>query len=505
MGSYYEEFLKPRISAKGVHDVFLLGILPELKGVYRPDAYLPGEKAAGPELKVDAVFVSHAHADHVGHLGFLAKEIPVICSPVTAAVIKATQDSSQPSLEGENVIFAERGQNAKTVEPLLAKINSYEYRWRSYFNAFNEPVSARFEAYWTANLVSPRNMSMRSSLYEPKSFKECPGRIGDIDFKAFPVDHSVYGATAYVFELGGPGGKKVAYSGDLRLHGLYGETTKAFKERLADIKPDYLVVEGTNVGSSKGNDLGKAQRASEADVEELCLKAVAEQAGRLVIADFGPRNIERLVIFLRIAEKTKRKLAVTTKDLLFLQAMATADAVISGAVRNESLYVYTPVRATTKAWETPVLCAHQKRIVTADDVKAHPGDFIMAFSFWDLNNLLDIAPREGAYIYSTCEAFNEEMIVDAQRLINWMERFKLTPYGIGWKHETETGRRLIEYTRGYHASGHISETELKDFIHEVRPGAVIPIHTEHPEIFDELIPEGTRLILPEQGVPISLS
>ncbi len=48
-------------------------------------------------------------------------------------------------------------------------------------------------------------------------------------------------------------------------------------------------------------------------VFEECLRAIKEADGMLVIADFGPRNIERLLAFLEIARRTGRRLVVMDK------------------------------------------------------------------------------------------------------------------------------------------------------------------------------------------------
>jgi ribonuclease J len=34
-----------------------------------------------------------------------------------------------------------------------------------------------------------------------------------------------------------------------------------------------------------------------------------------------------------------------------------------------------------------------------------------------------------------------------------------------------------------HASGHVSGVELKEFVKEIKPKHLFPVHTEHPEMF----------------------
>jgi len=39
-----------------------------------------------------------------------------------------------------------------------------------------------------------------------------------------------------------------------------------------------------------------------------------------------------------------------------------------------------------------------------------------------------------------------------------------------------------------HISGHASQPELVEMITKLNPGKIIPVHTLHPEVFEELFP-----------------
>ena len=47
-----------------------------------------------------------------------------------------------------------------------------------------------------------------------------------------------------------------------------------------------------------------------------------------------------------------------------------------------------------------------------------------------------------------------------------------------------------------HASGHASGPELKKILHKIKPTKIIPIHTEHPELFQDI---SSNTMLVEQG------
>jgi ribonuclease J len=111
---------------------------------------------------------------------------------------------------------------------------------------------------------------------------------------AYDVDHSIFGASAYLLE----GEITLAYSGDLRLHGKLGNETKKFVS--AAKEASVLIMEGTRTGRKTDN--GDEENITEESVYKTCSDAVDAAKG-LVIADFSPRNFERFESFQRIAKR----------------------------------------------------------------------------------------------------------------------------------------------------------------------------------------------------------
>ena len=117
-----------------------------------------------------------------------------------------------------------------------------------------------------------------------------------------------------------------------------------------------------------------------------------------------------------------------------------------------------------------------------------------------MNNLIDIQPAPGGlYIYSSSEAYSEEMVMDITRLKAWLDRFGLTHAGV----PDPVTRKPRPEDEGLHASGHISGDELVRLINVMDPKVVIPVHTEHPELFTDRL-RGRRVIVPERGQAITL-
>jgi ribonuclease J len=284
--------------------------------------------------------------------------------------------------------------------------------------------------------------------------------LGGLRLAYFPVDHSIPGAGAFAVETDQGW---LVYTGDLRLHGQGRGQTEAFRDAAARLKPFILISEGTHPSTHRP--------VAEEEVYNRARVAVTKERG-LVVADFGPRNVERLLTFLRIARETGRRLAITAKDAFLLEAMAKADPATPDPLTEDGFVVYGEARLSRETWERTLLERYAGKVKTARDIAAGQADYILCFGFFDLSELIDIRPSGGTYVYSSSEAFSEEMAIDLARLRNWVNHFGLTMAG-------DPSRE-----KGFHASGHIHGPGLEDLIRTIRPRYLLPVHTESPDFFD---------------------
>jgi len=165
-------------------------------------------------------------------------------------------------------------------------------------------------------------------------------QIAGLPVQCFPVDHSILGACAFSVGLGD---RRLIYTGDLRRHGRYGARTETFIRAAAAMSgPKIFVCEGTNIGEEPS--------ATEEDVSRNCLDA-AKGADGLVIADFGARNVERLLTFHAIARETSRRLCILPKDAYLLRAMGFVSPDIPAISSENSFCIYSEVGARLDAWE----------------------------------------------------------------------------------------------------------------------------------------------------------
>ncbi len=468
-GRYFDGFMQPR-SSRGLRDFLELGLVPDLD-LYRPDLATCdlGPRHEG-HVKLDALYISHAHMDHMGLVGLIDERVPLLCGQTTAALVKGLKDSGNRGVGVECSYIVPRG-------PKNGGLNVESDRKRAVGRDLYLPEkpSQPFTEFW-------------GTLPNKKELEK--GKIGRSDdlaiqTKIYPVDHSVYGASAIAIETSAG---NVVYTGDLRLHGLGKELTDTFISKARALSPRALIVEGTRANREKDEDV------SEEDVRRNCLAAVEEERN-FVLADFGPRNFERLDTFLDIADATGRELVVTSSDAYFLRALEAADP----QGRLDKVRGYTPLH-DEKGSNKKVKEENWVRGLTPQEIAASPGQFIICFSLTDLPNLIDIQPKSGVYVYSNSEAFAEEQEFGFERLHGWLEHYGIGTVGLAMRKEGD--RMVPEFQKGYHASGHASADDLMDLVRRIDPEIVIPVHTTAPEMFERL--EGMRVIVPQRGRPIDI-
>jgi len=456
-GEFFNEFLKPR-SIFGLKDLFTLEILPPLYGLYRKDLEIPNlwdkfrDHPLCRNLEISGILLSHSHLDHNGYISYVREDIPIYTNLTSAFLSKALQDTSRRDL-GLEVCYV----NPRRYEKEMLQSEKDEpYKQRKYMiiGEYKEGIDLSF---WEK---VDRSKKIEKN---PLVFLGEETTLGEFKIKSFPVDHSVPGASSYIIDT--PSGA-IVYTGDFRVHGKKGYLSKNFIKEVSKIHPRVLICEGTHPEVENPT--------SEEKVMENAFEVIKDE-DKLVIADFAPRNIERLLSFLSIAKEVNRRLVLTVKDIYVLSALSNIEEDIPDPWKDEYITLYFKPKGRRDKWEENIYNTFpEHKMIAAENIRLNERDYILCFSYYDFPALLDIYPNGGIYIYSSSEAYDEEMLVDQERIRNWINFFNFKLYGnLGKDRESS----------GFHASGHVHRKGLEELIEETKPEFLIPVHTLNKGFF----------------------
>lgn len=287
-------------------------------------------------------------------------------------------------------------------------------------------------------------------------------KVGALEVEPVHVDHSVPGAYGFVVHTSEGA---LAYSGDFRAHGPKAGMTWDFAGRAAEAGAEVFLCEGTN--------LVRGDLRSEGEVLEKVEHVVARTKG-LVLANFSGADVDRLKTFHEVARRNGRVLAVSLRQAFLLRALLKdRNLEVPDVLRDPNVVVYRKMKKTYYKWEQEIM--NSARVKTSKDVKEMQDKVILVSTSYDMNELLDIRPGPGgAFINSTSEPFNEEMELDHERFVNWLDHLGLPLYQV-------------------HSSGHMMPTELRETVGKVGPKRLVPIHTEQPGLFGRFVGDLARV------------
>lgn len=371
---YFDDYLMPRPS-NGITDFLEMGLLPKFDGLYRHDLLkMAGLKLTKPDI--DAVIITHAHADHVNHVSFLHEDIPLYMGETCHLILQALEERSFRDIEGEILNFKRR--------PLSKNDNQIIHRKVSTFR--------------TGDRI----------------------KINSIEVEPVHVDHSIpgaYGLIIYTSE------GAVVYTGDIRLHGARPEMTQEFVEKAKESRPMALIIEGTRIKEHK-------EYESEQKVKQTCNLEVNE-AKKLVIADFSFKDVDRLRTFYEIAKENDRKLVISLKDAFILKWLSQDKKLDVPNYNDGSIIIHIPKRGsgtyTDRDYSPRVRkFLNQDNAWIANDIRKNQDKVVCALTFFQFDELIDIKPEDGSlFIYSTSEPHNEEQQFDFDRMKRWVDHFNL--------------------------------------------------------------------------------
>lgn len=282
-------------------------------------------------------------------------------------------------------------------------------------------------------------------------------RVDNLEVEPVHVDHSVPGAYGFVIHTTQG---SLAYTGDFRHHGAKSEMTDDFVEKVCETDVAAIITEATNMTG--------ASVSSEREVEGK-LDAIVGQADGIVLAEFAYADVDRFNSFFRVAKKNNRCLAISLRQACLLESLRADKGLSLPSIDDEGILLFRKSKTTSYKWEKQLVDKYPDKVKGAFELSKQQCGVVLAMSFYDLEELVEIQPKPGScYVLSASEPFNEEMEIDFERLVNWLDHYGLPQYHV-------------------HVSGHIMPLQLKAVLEKINAKTVFPVHTENPRLFGRFI------------------
>lgn len=455
---FYSDFMQPR-EFMAITDRQKLRLLPDLNSIYRPD-YLYNEGLEATGRAFDAIFLSHVHVDHSGFLPEIRADLRVLSTFQSYIILTVMQDTA------------------------FSYNNDY-VRLQLRF-ALDDKIRRE-------GLVARNNMTVDRLFQFLKPGEH--GTVGDIGYTSYPVDHSVPGSVGMVYDTSAG---QIAFSGDIRMRGWKRQRTIDFAEKLKGIRPMALVMEGTRIDDSDTTT-----------EEEIVEKAsdIAMNLPGLLMVEWSRRNMDRLLTFYEVAKETDRILLIDPMNALLLERLDGYDGypklkkkrdkhphlglftwkkgmgLLDKLDREGNSYPAKLVENEYEFWERQFL--DYKSRYTLEEVLGDQDKFILYTEYSYLKHWPDFKGLKFGFIPSYPEPYDVRTKDQETIRKEWIK---------------ELG---VEAFDRLHVHGHMNYNEVKWFINESQPEILLPNHTNHRELFQEMY-DPKRIVLAEQGVPLIL-
>jgi ribonuclease J len=299
---------------------------------------------------------------------------------------------------------------------------------------------------------------------EPSRYLEdrIPLRLGPFTVTPYQVDHSAHDAYALLIAAGD---QRIFYSGDFRGHGPRSELmTRLIADPPEQV--DVLLLEGTQI--RPGDPVTSIE---ESEVEDRAAELMASTSG-LILVTYSPQNVDRMKTMYRAAKRAERTFVIDLYAEAIAQASTDPDAPTVGAT---GVQVYVPQSQRVKVKESGEF-ARVNRVmrhrVYRKHLAANPGRYVLTFRGSMAREIAAAVPLEdAAAIWSMWAGYLDNE--SGARTRRWFTAHAIPLHCV-------------------HASGHAMLTDLQRLAAAIDARTVVPIHTNHPELFAQHFTNVTR-------------
>ena len=291
-------------------------------------------------------------------------------------------------------------------------------------------------------------------------------RLGPFQITPYLVDHSAFDSYGLLIEADG---RRLFYSGDIRMHGR----KRHLVERLIESPPpaiNTLLLEGTTLGRNDESD-----STSEAQIEDD-LANIFQSTGGLALVQTSAQNIDRMVSIFRACKKSRRTMVI---DLYTAEILSATGNINIPCADWDGVALCIPQRQRVQirdnAW-IDTLKRHSRHRIYQQEIATKPGAYTLIFRNLWMQDLERADCLDGACLihsmwsgYMKGDGFAE---IDAWRMAHGMPLHQV------------------------HTSGHASPSELNRIASAFAPDVLVPIHSASPEMYGEVY---NRFVIQEDG------
>jgi ribonuclease J len=422
-----------------------------------------------------------------------ANEIGGSCVEVTAGNTRILLDFGMPLGNGLGGEFDESAIEGKSINELIEKkilypikglykdtppqidaiLISHSHKDHYGFLKYAHPYIPVYMSAGAQKLINILNIFVRKEgrLQLPRAVETVCDRksfdVGDLRITPYLVDHSAFDAMSFhvVYKMSG---KSIFYTGDFRAAGW---KEKLFDRFVADPPKgvDSLIMEGTMMGREAG------KYPTEQDVLDRMVDILRETDNKVTFACCSGQNIDRIVTFYKAARRTKSLLVIDPYTACVLNAIKSPRSHIPQMDWDSVRIFIANYYGKGDVYVSKISDSAFKGLLPdIGRAKIKPLDFsglekkALVLMRGSMLPAIEKIPgiKESKMVYSQWQGYLKKDNADARRFKDFVSKYDM----------------CLEHV---HTSGHATVDKLKEFAAALNPERIIPIHTEHAELFKE--------------------
>lgn len=272
-------------------------------------------------------------------------------------------------------------------------------------------------------------------------------QIGSFFITPHDIDHSIAGACAFEIFCDN---KTILYTGDIRFHGRCKGKNKRLIKNIGKI--DYLIMEGTTLSRTNQKKVFEDNLIEHFEAEF--------KKNKLPLVEVSVQNIDRFVTIYKACLKTKKTFVIDPYSCYILELYGKNSEKIPQFDWN-NIRVYRANNSITRNLDANgLLDKYMTKEISIDEIQKYPQKFVIKGNFV-INNLC----------------------------LNKFKKEELNIIFSMWRGYLDKPSYLDSYKdiiTCIHTSGHSTVEDLQKFVEDIKPKAIIPIHTECKEKYKKL-------------------